>query len=125
CGERVGVRGTFQALGARRVPLTRSLRSRPLPASGGEVELAAAMIVKAHLLALYALQRLSPLLIDRPRLRERERRGRRALLHPRERPARLDDHLRMRGDAPRLVGRRNARIERRAPGIAAECDLLP
>jgi hypothetical protein len=34
CGERVGVRGTHDTLSAWRAPLTRSLRSRPLPARG-------------------------------------------------------------------------------------------
>jgi hypothetical protein len=34
CGERVGVRGILLEFSARRVPLTRSLRLRPLPASG-------------------------------------------------------------------------------------------
>src|SRR5207244_7058625 len=33
-GERVGVRGYFHELGAWRVPLTRSLRLRPLPVAG-------------------------------------------------------------------------------------------
>jgi NitT/TauT family transport system substrate-binding protein len=34
CGERVGVRGILHRLSSRRAALTRSLRSRPLPASG-------------------------------------------------------------------------------------------
>src|SRR5262249_62112926 len=33
CGERAGVRGTLQAVDVWTVPLTRSLRSRPLPPS--------------------------------------------------------------------------------------------
>jgi len=41
CGERVGVRGWLHERNSRRVPLTRSLRLRPLPASGARLRVTA------------------------------------------------------------------------------------
>src|SRR5262245_2250047 len=59
-----------------------------------------------------------PFVLDLARLRLRHRRGPRELIDPRERPARIDDHFRMRGDAALLVRGWDARIERRAPAVA-------
>src|SRR5215208_103726 len=70
------------------------------------------------------LERLAPLLRDRLRLLLRQRRGRRKPVEPGKRPTGVDDRLGMRCDPALLVVRRDARIQRRAPGLAYDIDLL-
>src|SRR5580700_6541277 len=70
------------------------------------------------------LQKLPPLLLDRPRLVRRQRRRLRKFFAPRKRPAGIDDRFGVRGDAALLVVRRNARIEGRAPGVAHDVDAF-
>src|SRR5215831_4407037 len=69
-------------------------------------------------------ERVAPLLLDHPCLVERQRREGRELVDPGKWPTGVDDRLRMRGDAFLLVARRNARVQRRAPGAADDVDLL-
>src|SRR5262245_12219926 len=70
------------------------------------------------------LQRRAPLRLDGARLVEGEGRCRREFVEPREGATGFDDELRMRGDAARLLRRRDARVERGTPGVAYNVDLL-
>src|ERR1700720_4721524 len=67
-------------------------------------------------------QRLPPLRLNLPRFLRRQRRRPRKFIDPSKRPAGVDDRFGVRGDAAFLVLRRNARIERRAPGVADDVD---
>src|SRR5580693_6928097 len=69
-------------------------------------------------------ERSAPLRLDGPRIVVRQRRQLREAVDPGERLDGLDDELGMRGDAALLRFGRDARIERRAPGIADDVGLL-
>src|ERR1043166_3685025 len=63
-----------------------------------------------------------PFLLDRPCVVKRERGGLGKLIFPPEWPARVDDHLRVRGLSALARLRGDARVERRTPGMPHDVD---
>src|SRR5262249_55394745 len=119
------MKGRVRGFGSIYRTVTPSPQPSPQMGRGGTPSLSLALLPFLRIgLALYALQRRAPLLLDGPRLGEREHRGRRESVDPCKGAAGFDDQLRMRGDVARSLRRGNARIERRTPGAADDVDLL-